>query len=102
MAAWPMVHRSVSACPLTCPKEGRWPCHPAAAPTITPVLACLRRSSFIHVVVNYGEYTPDGWGINANEAGMATAEFRHVAGIPCLQKGLSTLHWQVHIQHEAF
>ena len=27
---------------------------------------------FIHVVVDYGEYTPNGWGINANEAGMAT------------------------------
>ena len=60
---------------------------------------------FIHVVVDYGEYTPDGWGINANEAGMATwqrisdtsqghAVYRKAA--------LSTPHWQVHIQHEAF
>ena len=60
---------------------------------------------FIHVVVDYGEYTPDAWGINANEAGMATwqrisdtsqghAVYRKAA--------LSTPHWQVHIQITSF
>ena len=60
---------------------------------------------FIHVVVDYGEYTPDGWGINANEAGMAT--WQRISdtsqGYPVYRKAaLSTPHWQVHIQHEAF
>mgnify|MGYP004229082311 CR=1 FL=1 len=27
---------------------------------------------FIHVLAEHGEFTPDGWGINANVAGMAT------------------------------
>ena len=60
---------------------------------------------FIHVVVDYGEYTPNGWGINANEAGMAT--WQRISdtsqGYPVYRKAaLSTPHWQVHIQHEAF
>ena len=60
---------------------------------------------FIHVVVDYGEYTPDGWGINANEAGMAT--WQRISdtsqGHAVYRKAsLSTPHWQVHIQHEAY
>lgn len=60
---------------------------------------------FIHVVVDYGEYTPNGGGINANEAGMAT--WQRISdtsqGYAVYRKAaLSTPHWQVHIQHEAF
>ena len=60
---------------------------------------------FIHVVVDYGEYTPNGWGINANVAGMAT--WQRIADTTqghtvCRKAALSTPHWQVHVVGEAF
>ena len=60
---------------------------------------------FIHVMVDHGEYAPDGWSINASEAGMAPWQ-----RIPDTTKGhktyrkaaLSVPHWQVHVPGEAF
>ena len=60
---------------------------------------------FIHVMVDRGDYSPTGWGINANEAGMAT--WQRIADTTqghtvCRKAGLSTPHWQVHIAGEAY
>ena len=60
---------------------------------------------FIHVLAEHGEFTPDGWGINANVAGMAT--WQRTADTPQGDKvyrkaDVSTPHWQVHFNHEAF
>ena len=60
---------------------------------------------FIHVLAEQGEFTPDGWGINANVAGMAT--WQRTADTPQGDKvyrkaDVSTPHWQVHFNHEAF
>ena len=60
---------------------------------------------FIHVMVERGDYAPDGWGIHANEAGMATWQ-----RIPDTTQGhkvyrkanRSTAHWQIHIAGEAY
>jgi hypothetical protein len=60
---------------------------------------------FIHVMVDRGDYSPTGWGINANVAGMAT--WQRIADTTqghtvCRKAALSTPHWQVHIVGEAF
>lgn len=60
---------------------------------------------FIHVMVDRGDFSPTGWGVNANESGMATWQ-----RIPdttqgytvCRKASLSTPHWQVHITGEAY
>ena len=60
---------------------------------------------FIHVMVDRGDYSPTGWGVNANEAGMAT--WQRIADTTqghtvCRKAGLATPHWQVHIAGEAY
>ena len=60
---------------------------------------------FIHVMVDRGDFSPTGWGVNANEAGMAT--WQRIADTTqghtvCRKAGLATPHWQVHIAGEAY
>ena len=60
---------------------------------------------FIHVMVDRGDYAPDGWDINANEAGMATWQriSDTTQGHKVYRKAnRSTAHWQVHIAGEAY
>ena len=60
---------------------------------------------FIHVMVDRGDYAPDGWGIHASEAGVATWQ-----RIPDTTQGhkvyrkasMSTAHWQIHAPGEAY
>jgi hypothetical protein len=60
---------------------------------------------FIHVCMDLGEYTPDGWTVNANEAGFAT--YQRLAdttdGHKVYRKAnLRVPHWQIHQVGEAY
>ena len=77
--------------PIEVPERPLVVAHPAAAMHHHASFGLVSDAGhpFIHVMVDRGDYSPTGWGINANEAGMANLAGESLTppkATPCAEK----------------